>query len=113
MKKFLVLYNAKGATFEKMMKNATPEMRDASMQGWMKWMGDNKDSIVDPGAPVGKTKRIDAKGTTDVKNAVGGYSVIQAATHAQAAKLFKKSHPHLQMPGTWVELVEIMPMPGG
>ena len=113
MKRFLVLYMAKGAAFEKMMKAATPEMREAGMQAWMTWMGANKNAIVEPGAPVGKTKRIDAKGASDVKNAVGGYSVVQAATHAQAAKLFKKDHPHLQMPGTWVELVEILPMPGG
>jgi hypothetical protein len=29
------------------------------------------------------------------------------------AKLFGKSHPHLQMmPGAWIEIVEIMPIPG-
>ena len=43
---------------------------------------------------------------------VGGYSIVQAQSHDAAAKLFGKSHPHLQMmPGGWIEIVEIMPMP--
>jgi hypothetical protein len=43
---------------------------------------------------------------------VGGYSILQAESHDAAAKLFGKDHPHLQMPGAWIEIVEIMPMPG-
>jgi hypothetical protein len=29
-----------------------------------------------------------------------------------ATKIFGKDHPHLQMPGAWIEIIEIMPMPG-
>jgi hypothetical protein len=47
-----------------------------------------------------------------VKNNVGGYSIVQAETHEAAAKLFGKDHPHLHMPGAWVEILEIMPLPG-
>jgi hypothetical protein len=37
---------------------------------------------------------------------------VQAQSHDAAAKLFGKDHPHLQMmPGAWIEIVEIMPMP--
>jgi hypothetical protein len=62
---------------------------------------------------LGKTKRVDANGAKDTKNGIGGYSVVQADSHEAAAKLFGKDHPHLQMmPGAWVEVVEIMPMPG-
>ena len=43
---------------------------------------------------------------------VGGYSIVQAQSHDVAAKMFGKDHPHLQMmPGAWIEIVEIMPMP--
>ena len=38
MKKFMVLYMASGADFEKMMKNSTPEQQKKGMDGWMKWM---------------------------------------------------------------------------
>lgn len=112
MKKFLVLYMAKPAAFAKMMKNSTPEQQKKGMDAWMKWMGDHKDSVVEGGAPLGKTKRVEVKSVSDVKNNVGGYSIVQAKTASAAAKLFGKRHPHLQMPGGWIEIVEIMAMPG-
>ena len=112
MKKFLVLYMANPAEFEKMMKTSTPEQQREGMEAWMKWMGDNKASLVDGGAPLGATKRVDANGVSDVKNGVGGYSVVQADSADAAAKMFGKNHPHLQMPGAWVEIVEIMQIPG-
>jgi hypothetical protein len=77
----------------------------------MKWMDKHKASLVDGGAPLGKTKRIDANITKDVKNDMGGYSIIQAESHEAATKIFDKNFPHLQMPGAWIEVVEIMPLP--
>ena len=62
MKKFMVLYMASPADFEKMMKSSTPEQQKKGMDAWMKWMGKYKKSLVDGGAPLGKTKRVDAKG---------------------------------------------------
>jgi hypothetical protein len=112
MKKFLVLYMAKGAEFENMMKNATPEQQKKGMEAWMKWMGDHKASIVEGGAPLGKTKKVDLKGASDTKNGIGGYSIVQAETVGAATKLFGKDHPHLQMPGAWVEVIEVMHIPG-
>src|SRR6202521_4222067 len=112
MKKFMVLYMAYGADFEKAMKNSTSDQQEKGMDAWMKWMGKHKKSLVDGGAPLGKTKRVDAKGASNTKNGVGGYSVVQAESHDAAAKIFGKDHPHLQMPGAWIEIVEIMPMPG-
>jgi hypothetical protein len=113
MKKFMVFYMADPAAFETMMKSSTPDTQKKGMEAWMHWMGAHKASIVDGGAPLGKTKRVDATGAKDVKNGIGGYSVVQADSHDAAAKLFGKDHPHLQMmPGAWVEIVEIMPMPG-
>ena len=112
MKKFMVLYMAPSAQFEQMMKNATPEQQQKGMDAWMKWMNANKASLADGGAPLGKTKRVDANGTKDTKNEVGGYSIVQAESHDAAAKMFGKDHPHLHVPGAWIEIVEIMPVPG-
>jgi YCII-related domain len=112
MKKFVVLYMASGVEFAKMMKNSTPEQQKKGMDAWMKWMNKNKKAIVDGGAPLGKTKRVDGKGVSSTKNNIGGYSIVQAQSHDAAAKLFGKEHPHLQMPGAWIEIVEIMPIPG-
>jgi hypothetical protein len=113
MKKFMIFYMADPAAFETMMRSSTPEAQKKGMEAWMKWMGAHKGSIVEGGAPLGKTKRVDTNGVKDAKNGIGGYSVVQADSHDAAAKLFGKDHPHLQMmPGAWVEIVEIMPMPG-
>ena len=112
MKKFMVLYMATPADFERMMKNSTPEQQKQGMAAWMKWMGENQASLIDGGAPLGATKRVDAKGASDTKNGIGGYSIVQADSADAATKLFGKDHPHLQMPGAWVEVVEIMQIPG-
>ena len=112
MEKFVVLYMASRADFEKMMANSSPEQQKKGMDAWMKWMDANKSSIVDGGAPLGKTKRVDASGASDTKNEIGGYSIVQAASADEATKLFGKDHPHLQMPGAWIEIIEIMPIPG-
>jgi hypothetical protein len=112
MKKFLVLYMAKRAMMEEMMKNATPEQQKKGMDDWMKWMGAHKAALIDGGAPLGKTKRVDAKGASDTTNEIGGYSIVQADSADSATKMFGKDQPHLQMPGAWVEVIEIMPIPG-
>jgi hypothetical protein len=95
-----------------MMKNATPDQQKKGMEAWMKWMGDHKASLVDGGAPLGKSKRVNAKGTSDTKNDVGGYSIVQAESAEAATKMFGRDHPHFQMPGAWIDVVEIMPVPG-
>ena len=112
MKKFLVLYMAKSSVFEKWMKNATPDQQKKGMDMWMKWMNAKKASLVDGGAPLGKSRRVDAKGTSDIKNELGGYSIVQADNAKAAEEVVGRDHPHLQMPGAWIELVEIMPIPG-
>ena len=112
MRKFMVLYMASKAELEKMMKNSTPEQQQKGMEAWMKWMNENKTSLVDGGAPLGKTKRVDSNGASNTKNEIGGYSVVQAESHDAATKIFGKDHPHLQVPGAWIEIVEIMPVPG-
>jgi len=45
MKKFIVLYMASPADFEKMMKSSTPDQQKKGMDAWMKWMGKHKKSI--------------------------------------------------------------------
>ena len=112
MKKFMVLYMASGPEFERMRQNSTPEQRKKGMDSWIKWMNANKTSIVEGGAPLGKTKRVDSNGASNTRNEIGGYSVVLAESHDAATKIFGKDHPHLQMPGAWIEILEIMPLPG-
>ena len=67
--------------------------------------------IVEGGAPLGKTKRVHSHGASDTKNEVCGYSVGAGQSHDASTKIFGKDHPHLQMPGAWIEIIEIMPLP--
>jgi hypothetical protein len=112
LKKFLALYMADAWGMAEMMKKSTPEQRKKGTEAWMKWMEDNKASLADRGAPVGKTKRIDAKGIKDAKNDVCGYSIVQAESADEAARIFGKDQPFLQMPGATIDMIEIMEMPG-
>ena len=111
MKKFLVLYRMDMAEMQKMMANTSAEERKKSMGEWEVWMKRNMASFADSGGPVGKTKQAAASGATDIRNDIGGYSIVQAESHEAAAALFTDS-PHLTMPGATVEVMEIMSMPG-
>ena len=65
----------------------------------------------DVGAGVGKTKAVTQKGTSDTKNDIMLYSVVQADSHEAAARSFA-GHPHLQIPQSSIEVMEIHALPG-
>src|SRR4051794_27264783 len=107
----MVLYMAPLSAMNKAMK-ATPEEMNAQMADWMKWAEKHKASIVDMGAPLGKTKRVTAAGAVDAHNDIGGYGIMQGKSADDVAKAFV-GHPHLNMDkDARIEIVEIMPMPG-
>jgi hypothetical protein len=110
MKKFMALYMARASAIEAMMKNAKPEDMKAAMDAWVAWDNANKSTIVELGAPLGKTKRIETSKVSDMKNEITGYSILQGDSAESVAKVFK-GHPHLQHEGTWIELIEVMPLP--
>jgi hypothetical protein len=110
LKKFVAIYSAPRAAIEQMMANATPEQMKAGMDAWWGWINKNKASLVDVGAPLGKTKHITAQGVTDTRNEITGYTVVQADTLDAAARLFE-AHPHFQLAGAHVEVMEVMPVP--
>lgn len=83
-----------------------------AMAAWGAWMAENAASIVDPGAPLGETKRASAAGICDTSNTLTAYVVVQAESHEAAAQLFAQ-HPHFTVfPGDSVEIMEILPIPG-
>jgi len=111
MKKFLVLYKASQSGFEQMMK-ATPEQQKAGMEAWMSWSKQAGPSIVDMGAPLGKSVRVAKSGAVSpATNDLGGYSVMQAESKEALAATMKE-HPHFMMPDSSIEIVELMPIPG-
>jgi hypothetical protein len=78
---------------------------------WKKWMTDNAKMFVDVAAGVGKTKLVNTRGTSDLKNDIMLYSVAQAESHEAAAKSFE-GHPHLQIPQASIEVMEIHSLQG-
>jgi hypothetical protein len=110
MKKFLVLYRAPAEAFAKAMKS-TPAEQQAGMQAWMAWGGKAQASLVDMGAPLGKALRVTPKDATPVSNDFGGYSIMQAESKEALAPVLE-GHPHFMMQGGFIEVIEIMPIPG-
>lgn len=111
MKKFLALYMAPIAAMDQMMKDTSVEDMKKGMEMWEEWMEEHKDHIIEMGDPLGRTKRVSPTGVEDIRNEVGGYSIVQAESHDEAAKLFGKDHPHFAVAGATVEIMEIVPMP--
>lgn len=110
MKKFLVLYRAPASAFEQS-KMATPDQRKAGMDAWMTWSKTSASSIVDMGAPLGKSLRVTTGGSSPVTNDLGGYSILQGESKEALAETMK-GHPHFMMADGSIEIVELMPLPG-
>ncbi|HYF10525.1 MAG TPA: YciI family protein [Candidatus Paceibacterota bacterium] len=112
MKRFFVLYMASEGDFKKAMSgmaDVTLEQRKAGMEEWKEWM-QSKGGVVDMGAPLGKTKRVTQSEISDMRNEIGGYSIIEAESHEEASEKMKDSPHFKMMPGGWIEVMEIMPM---
>lgn len=108
MTKYLVLYHAPKSAREQM-ASASPEQAKAGMDMWMNWMKRVGTGIVDMGAPTGDGAVVG--GSKPAGDHVGGYGVLQAES-LDAAKKLLDGHPHLHMPGGWIELLEIIKLPG-
>jgi hypothetical protein len=98
--------------------NALPEAERRSreqqgMAAWKAWVEKHQAALVELGGPLGKTKRVDASGMTDISNEMGAFTVVRAASHEAAAKMFE-NHPHFAIfPGERVEIMPVLPIPGG
>ncbi len=92
------------------------ERRQREQEGiaaWKSWMAQHQAAVSAMGGPRGKTKRITARGVEDVSNEMGAFMVVRADSHAAAAKLFE-NHPHFTLfPGESVEIMPVLPIPGG
>lgn len=117
MKKFLAIYIGTEAALERAGWNKLDEKQRNAKQAegiaaWMKWGEQHAKVIVDNGAPLGKTKSVSRQGIASIRNAMTGYTVVQAESHEAAAKMFE-NHPHFTIfPGDSVEIMECLPLPG-
>ncbi|KWF16732.1 YciI family protein [Burkholderia pseudomultivorans] len=82
------------------------------MAAWGAWAERHRDAIVELGGPLGKTKTIGARGIADTANAMGAFTVVRAASHDEAARMFE-GHPHFTIfPGETIDVMPVLPIPG-
>jgi hypothetical protein len=114
VKKYLAVFigiASARAEWDSMTESKRAEKERAGVQAWKKWAEVNQSSIVDPGTPLGKTKRVSAQGVGAVRNNIVAYVIVQAESHEAAAAMFEQ-HPHFMIfPGDSVEVMECLPMP--
>lgn len=117
MKKFLAIYTGSPegraqAGWESLSDEQRQKKEQAGIAAWHQWVEKNKASIVDVGAPLGRTKSASKRGLADIRNQMTGYTLVQAESHEAAVKLFV-DHPHFTIfPGEAVEVMECLAIPG-
>src|SRR5205814_10592944 len=94
------------------MNNASPEQQKAGMDAWLAWGKKAAASIVDMGAPLGKSLRVTKSGASSSSNDLGGFSILQAESKEALAETLK-GHPHFMMPEGFIEVVELMSIDPG
>lgn len=77
-------------------------------QKWDAWAAAHKDSVLKT-ISIGKTKLVTSNGIEDTRNEMMMSSYVQAESLEAAADIFK-DHPHLEMPGGRIEIVETREM---
>ena len=116
MKRFLAVFTGTPDKLTQWMalSEAERKQREADgMAAWTKWAEDHASIIEDMGGPLSRTKRVASDGISDVRNNLGGYTVLRAESQEAAARLFI-NHPHFTLfPGDAVEVMEVLPVPGG
>jgi phosphoketolase len=83
------------------------------MAAWKSWLAKHQAAVITMGGPLGKTKKASADGVRDSSNQLAAFTVVRADSHEAAAAMFE-NHPHFTIfPGDSVEIMPILPIPGG
>lgn len=110
MAKFFAVYRVPVAMSDEWRKNTKPEEMKAQMDKMMAdmtaWTAKHKASLVEEGRPLGKTKTVTVEGTTDTRNDLNYYCVVEADSHEAAAEIFAEN-PHLQIPTSSIDVMTI------
>ena len=77
---------------------------DKMMKDWDTWLKEHSENVLNS-ISLGKATRVSANGVEDAQNGLMVSSYVQAETPEAAAELFK-DHPHLQIPGATIEIME-------
>lgn len=115
MHRYLILYQSQaalsGPSVSEMFANTPPEQMAAGMAAWQAWHEKCGGALVDFGAPLDKSTMVANGSGVPTKTSITGYSFLQAGSVEEAVALIK-DHPHLRMPGSTVQVLECISMPG-
>lgn len=115
MKKYMAVFLGSADAIKKwdaLDEKTRKEREQKGVAAWYSWGEKNKNAIVEMGAPLGKTMKVNEAGVAPSKNELTAYTVVQAESHEAAAKLFLE-HPHFSIfPGDRIEVMECLPIPG-
>ncbi|MDN7946940.1 YciI family protein [Burkholderia multivorans] len=94
-------------------EQARREKEQEGIAAWRAWADRHRDAIVEMGGPLGKTKTVSARGIDDTSNALGGFTIVRAASHDAAARMFE-GHPHFTIfPGETIDVMPVLEIPRG
>lgn len=106
-------YSAKMAAWNALPEAERKAREKEGIAAWKAWVTKHQASLVEMGGPLGKTKKVGASGISDISNELGAFTVVRAASHEAAAKMFE-NHPHFAIfPGEAVEIMPVLPIPAG
>jgi hypothetical protein len=105
--------SAKMAAWNALSETERKAKEKAGMAAWKAWVEKHQKALAEMGGPLGKTKRVGPDGIADVGNEMGAFTVVRAESHEAAARMFE-NHPHFAIfPGEAVEVMPVLPIPGG
>jgi hypothetical protein len=105
--------SAKMAAWNALSETERKAKEKAGIAAWKAWVEKHQAALAAMGGPLGKTKRVGPDGIADVSNEMGAFTVVRADSHEAAAKMFE-NHPHFAIfPGEAVEIMPVLPIPGG
>ncbi|MBE7732421.1 hypothetical protein [Devosia faecipullorum] len=117
MSRYLALYmgtleSAAQQEWENLSEDEKAKRSTRAMAAWEAWVEQHEAAITDMGGPLGKTLLASTSGISPTRNAIAAYVIVEADSHEDAARMFE-NHPHFAIfPGTGVEILECLPMPG-
>jgi hypothetical protein len=105
--------SAKMAAWNALSETERKAKEEAGIAAWKAWVEKHQAALAAMGGPLGKTKRVGPGGIADVGNEMGAFTVVRAESHEAAARMFEH-HPHFAIfPGEAVEIMPVLPIPGG
>lgn len=109
MGKFLAVLN--GAADESNKAELSDERQMEFMAAWGAWAQAHEHSLLDPGSPLFRKKRLNGQSIEDFEDGKVAYTIVEAESHDAAVELFV-DHPHLGLiPGNSIEVLECPPIP--